>query len=81
MKEQIAYKVENIEAKGEIAHYDQFLLLPHCFQKSSIAEASESICMCNKNVNCPVMSSCTNRLGLELCVMFLLLLLFYKIFV
>ena len=30
-------------AKGEIAHYEQFLSLPECFQKSSAAEASESI--------------------------------------
>ena len=30
-------------AEVEIAHYEQFLLLPHCFQKSSAAEASESV--------------------------------------
>ena len=38
-------RLENIIAKGEIAHYEQFLLLPKCFQKSSAAEASESVCM------------------------------------
>ena len=39
-------RVENIMAKGEIAHYEQFLLLPqHYFQKLSAAEASESVCM------------------------------------
>ena len=33
-------KVENIVAKREIAHHEQFLLLPQCFQV-----ASESVCM------------------------------------
>ena len=28
-----AYTFENIVAKWEIAHYEQFLLLPHCFQR------------------------------------------------
>ena len=28
-------------AKGEIAHYEQFLLLSQCFQKSSAEEVSE----------------------------------------
>ena len=32
-------------AKGEIAHYEQFINLPQWFQKSSAAEASKSICM------------------------------------
>ena len=35
-------KVEYIGAKGEIAHYEQFLLLPQCFQIPSEADASES---------------------------------------
>ena len=26
--------VENNVEKGEIAHYEQFLLFPHCFQKT-----------------------------------------------
>ena len=26
--------VENTVEKGEIAHYEQFLLFPHCFQKT-----------------------------------------------
>ena len=30
--------VENIVAKGEIAHHGQFLLLPQCFQKLSIQQ-------------------------------------------
>ena len=38
-------KVENIVAKGEIAHHEQFLLLPQCFQKSSASEAWESVYM------------------------------------
>ena len=29
-------RVEIILVKGEIAHYEQFLLLPHYFQKPSI---------------------------------------------
>ena len=41
----ITDKVENIVAKGEVAHDEQFLLLPQYFQKSSAAEASENICM------------------------------------
>ena len=36
-------KVENIVAKGEIAHYEQFLILPQCFQMSSASEASEGV--------------------------------------
>ena len=36
-------KVENIVANGEIAHFEQFLILPQYFQKSSVAEASESV--------------------------------------
>ena len=35
-------KVENIVAKGEIA-YEQFLLLPQCFQKLSAADASKGV--------------------------------------
>ena len=42
-------EVENIVAKGEIAHYEQFLLLQHCFQKSSAAEASESVYMSERD--------------------------------
>ena len=32
-------------AKGEIAHNEQFFLLPQYFQMSSAAEASGSICV------------------------------------
>ena len=30
--------VENTEGKGEIARYEQFLLLPQCFQKTPTAD-------------------------------------------
>ena len=29
------YRVENTVGKGEIARYEQFLLFPQCFQKTS----------------------------------------------
>ena len=45
MKEQILNKVEIIVAKEEIAHHEQFICLSQCFQKSSAAEAPESVCM------------------------------------
>ena len=38
-------KDKNIVAIGEIARFEQFLLLPQCFQKTSTAEASESVNM------------------------------------
>ena len=31
----------NIVGKGEIAHYEQFLLFPQCFQKLSVVDASK----------------------------------------
>ena len=36
-REKYKYCIElkNIVIKGEIGHYEQFLLLPHCFQKAS----------------------------------------------
>ena len=30
---------ENILGKGEIAHYEQFLLFPQCFQKLFVFDA------------------------------------------
>ena len=33
--------VENIVGKGEIAHYEQFLLFPQCFQKLSVVDVSK----------------------------------------
>ena len=47
MKEKILNEVENILAKREIpqyAHYEQCLLLPQFFPKSSDTEASERVC-------------------------------------
>ena len=38
-------KIKNIVAKGEIAHFEQLLLLSQCFKKSSAARASESVYM------------------------------------
>ena len=43
-------KFKNILAKEEIACFEQFLLLSKCFQKSSAAEASESLCKWEKLV-------------------------------
>ena len=37
--------VEHIIAKGEIARFEQFLLLSKCFQYASAAEATESVYM------------------------------------
>ena len=34
----LSKRVENTEGKGEIAHYEQFLLFPQCFQKTCTAE-------------------------------------------
>ena len=31
-------QVENTVEKGEIAHYEQFLLFPQCFQKTCTAD-------------------------------------------
>ena len=36
-------RVENIVAKGEIARFEQFLLLPKCFQKLSAEDASKCV--------------------------------------
>ena len=35
--------VENIVGKGEIAHYEQFLLFPQCFQKARFPGASKGV--------------------------------------
>ena len=41
MEIQLSDLEENIVGKGEIAHYEQFLLFPQCFQKLSIVDASK----------------------------------------
>ena len=38
---QLSDLVENIVGKEETAHYEQFLLFPHCFQKVSVVHASK----------------------------------------
>ena len=35
---QLSALAENIVGKGEIAHYEQFLLFPQCFQKQSVVD-------------------------------------------
>ena len=35
--------VENTVGKGEIAHYEQFLLFPQCFQKAYFPGASKDV--------------------------------------
>ena len=34
----LSKQVENTVGKGEIAHYEQFLLSPQCFQKTCTAD-------------------------------------------
>ena len=38
-------RIQNIVTKGEIAHHKQLFILAQCFQKSSAADASESVCI------------------------------------
>ena len=45
MKTNLLNRVENIVSKGEIARLQQLFLLIQSFQKSSAADASESVCM------------------------------------
>ena len=45
MKVYLLASVENIVTKGEIARFEQYLLLSERFQKSSAAEASEIVYM------------------------------------
>ena len=42
---QLSDWVKNIVGKGKIAHYEQFLLFPQCFQKLSIFDASKWVFM------------------------------------
>ena len=37
-------RAENVVANGEIAHHEQFRLLPQCFQKLSAADVSKCVC-------------------------------------
>ena len=39
----LSKRVENTVGKGEIAHYEQFLLFPQCFQKLCFPGASKGV--------------------------------------
>ena len=39
----LSKRVENTVGKGEIAHYEQFLLFPQCFQKACFSGASKGV--------------------------------------
>ena len=39
----LSKRVENTVGKGEIAHYEQFLLFPQCFQKACFPRASKGV--------------------------------------
>ena len=43
-------RVENTVGKGEIAHYEQFLLFPQCFQKACFPGASK-VSLCGNGLN------------------------------
>ena len=42
---QLSDWLENRVGKGEIAHYEQFLLFPQCFQKLSVVNVSKQVSM------------------------------------
>ena len=39
----LSKRVQNTVRKAEIAHYEQFLLFPQCFQKACFPEASKCV--------------------------------------
>ena len=45
MNEQLFNKVENNVAIREKAIYEQFVLKPQCFKKSSAIEVAENVCV------------------------------------
>ena len=45
MAENLLKLVENTVGKGEIAHYEQFLLFPHCFQTACFPGESKGVIM------------------------------------
>ena len=66
-------------ANGEIAPFEQFLLLSQCFKKLSAAEASERVCVWEKGYETADMY-CTFRYGyydVEIGYLFTLRLFFY----
>ena len=44
-EKKLSKQVENAVGKGEIAHYEQFLPFPQCFQKACFTEASKGVIM------------------------------------
>ena len=50
--ENILNRADNIVAKEEIAAYEQFLLLPQCFRKSSAEDVSQFIFMIKRVNSC-----------------------------
>ena len=42
---QLSAWVENIVGKEEIAHYEQFLLFPQCFQKQAVVDVLKWVSM------------------------------------
>ena len=43
MEKSYPKKVENTVGKGEIAHYEQFLLFQQCFEKACFPEALKGV--------------------------------------
>ena len=59
--------VENTVGKGEITHYEQFLLFPQCFQNACFPGASKGVWDClkqNSNVKHLQIQNGTNELML-----------------
>ena len=42
-EKELSKRVENTVGKGEIAHYEQFLLFQQCFQKACFFGASKGV--------------------------------------
>ena len=43
MAEKFSKRIENTVVKGEIAHYEQFLLFPQCFLKTDNAHRNKGL--------------------------------------
>ena len=58
----LSKRVENTVGKGEIARYEQFVLFPQCFQKSSFPGASKGVIVWEwvKAVDCLTLYQTTN---------------------
>ena len=53
----LSEQVENTVGKGEIAHYEQFLLFPQCFLKACFPGASNGVIVWEWVVTCTLGSS------------------------